>query len=611
MSFVGRVAAAAVAVAALGWLGLELAARMDGPWGMLPGGAFRGAETDCPVDWSDQADAVELEIEVRPDAPRSMTIWSAVDQGELFLAADFLTPFKFWPHQLLADGRVRIRTGEGMFACRATRDTDPVRIERVRATIAEKYGIAPDGWVAGAEVWWFRVAPSAPRTPSIVILSLDTLRADHLSAYGYSRPTSPVLDAFASEAVRFDEAIAQASGTLPSHLSLLTSLNPPQFQITRPDGRNDIQGTTTLRIPDAVATLAEVLRDAGYETAAFTDGGPLHPRYGFAQGFDVFRVNATRGLRRTLAELDGFAFERALRPEADRQAPVFLFLHTFDIHAPYDAPAPFATRFSAGTFARLRASSGEGRLLESLAAQPRPDDATLGEVQALYDNGIAWTDAGVGMLFEWLRAQRWYEDSIVVVLSDHGEEFYEHGGFNHGVTLYREQVRVPLLMRLPGGRRGGQVIEVPIGLVDLAPTLLELIGLEPAPSFAGRSVASWIEAGPPSSDPTVPIYFETPDRRTGLRGLQLGSWKLIRRDGSGEVELYDLKNDPGERQDIAAQQAARAKAMADQLTRWVARMGSRARESGWLAVHNAAAPELSSSQREALEALGYLDGSRD
>ena len=476
-----------------------------------------------------------------------------------------------------------------------------------------------NGWLRGI-VWLAcaaialaaidRLLPGAvrPTRPSIVVLSLDTLRADHLSAYGYRRHTSPALDAFAREAVRFEQAIAQASGTLPSHLSLLSSLNPPQFQITRPDGRNDDQGRTTLRLPEAVVTLAEVLRDAGYETAAFTDGGSVHPRYGMSQGFDAFRVNATRGLTHTLAELERFAFERAARlagVDPAERPPVFLFLHTFDVHAPYDAPPPFDRRFSTGTFAELRDALGPGRVLDALAAQPEPSASARSELEALYDNGIAWTDAGVGRLLAQLRANELYEEAIVVVLSDHGEELYDHGGFNHG-KLYREHLHVPLLIRLPGARRAGRVVQAPVALVDVAPTLLELAGLPPVDSFAGESLLRWIESGTEPQLPR-PIYFETPDRRIGLRGLRAGRWKLIASDTGGTPALYDVEDDPDEQRNLATARPARAAALAAQLTDWVEAMEAEAERAGWLAVHNAEAPDLSDVQRETLRALGYIE----
>ena len=154
---------AAVAVAAgISLIALRVvSSRLDGPWGMLPGGAFRGAETDCRRDWSDLADLVELELELRPEAPRSITIWSVVLEGVLYLPADFLTGIKRWPHQLAADPRIRVRAAGAIHRCRADRVTDSERIAALRRAIAAKYAIDPEGWAASVDVWWFRVGPAS------------------------------------------------------------------------------------------------------------------------------------------------------------------------------------------------------------------------------------------------------------------------------------------------------------------------------------------------------------------------------------------------------------------------------------------------------------------
>jgi arylsulfatase A-like enzyme len=469
--------------------------------------------------------------------------------------------------------------------------------------------IHASGSVAALFVLLACAAPSQAPPPAIVVLSLDTLRADHLSSYGYERPTSPRLDAFAADSVRFGAALAQATGTLPSHLSLLTSLNPPQFRVTRDDGRNFAQTSTRLRLPDAVTTLAEVLQSAGYETAAITDGGHLNPRFGFAQGFGRFEVNRERGLRTTLVVLRTLLEERARRSaEGDgaTRPPLFLFLHTFDIHEPYQAPEPYARAFSRKSFDEVTHVLGfrpVPRLLDLHKDALTPED--VAEVRGLYDNGIVSTDDQVSRLFELLDRHGLYEDAIVVVLSDHGEEFLEHGAFNHGRTVYEELVRVPLLIRLPGGRHAGRVVEEPVALLDVAPTILDAANLPIPPSFQGDSLLGVIE-GSEAADRLREraVYFESPNARAGVHGLRRDRWKLIR-NGSGQEELYDLASDPHERRNLSGEAVGLREELSKRLAAWVAEMEETGQREGWFAVPQAKG--ISPEERESLRALGYIE----
>lgn len=451
----------------------------------------------------------------------------------------------------------------------------------------------------------------ASRTPpSIVVLSLDTLRADHLGSYGYARPTSPRLDAFATESVRFAQTQSQASGTLPSHLSLLTSLNPPHFRITRGDGPDGAQPTTRLRLPDPVTTLAEVLRERGYETLAFTDGGPMNPRYGQDQGFDRYEVNRPRGLRTTIARLGAWLEARSApfpaANESSRPSPVFIFLHTFDIHEPYRAGEPFARTFSKQSFDELGHSLGYRPTPKQFERQKQGlTPALVAELEALYDNGIAWTDDAFSALLALLARHGLYDDAIVVALSDHGEEFLDHGSSNHGRTLYQEQVHVPLLIRLPEGRHAGRVVEEPVALVDIAPTLLALAGLPVPADFQGASLLDLIEGTDDPARAERPIYFESPLTRLGLQGLRKGRWKLIRNVRHGSVELYDLSEDPGEQHDLADEEVAVREELTARLASWVEEMERSGHQSGWFAVSQRAAP--SAMEQETLRALGYVE----
>lgn len=443
--------------------------------------------------------------------------------------------------------------------------------------------------------------------PSIVILSLDTLRADHLAVYGYPRWTSPELDAVAAQGVTFREARCQSTATLTSHLSLMTSLLPDDFRITRPDGENVDMFRTRLRLADAVTTLGEALHAHGYETAAFTGGGFVAARYGFDQGFDVFEENRTRfdGFAATFPRLRDFLQRREERPGRNRsKPPLFLFVHTYDIHEPYRARSPFDRFFSRRTLKSLSERLGYAATPAELNQHLEDVDAEMaGDVRDLYDNGIRATDMALKWFFELLRQHGLYDDAIVVVLSDHGEEFLDHGRFGHGATVYEELAHVPLLLRLPGARHRGRIVTEPVALLDLAPTLLELAGAPVPDSFRGRSLVPLLEGRSPAApesrafllhDPTVPE----------VRGLLRDGWKLIDLPDARK-ELYDLDTDPAERHDEAATSTRTADLAADLAAR-VDRAHEEGPEHGWEAVPmEGEQATMSDEAREQLEALGY------
>jgi arylsulfatase A-like enzyme len=438
------------------------------------------------------------------------------------------------------------------------------------------------------------------------MISLDTLRADHLVPYGYARQTSPALARFATQAVRFDQAHAHSTATLPSHLSLLTSLLPPQIGITRPGGPHTSQRSTRLRLSDRVVTLAEVLRDHGYRTAAFSDGGFVIPYYGFDRGFDHFSATSAaegayrNGFRQGIRRLMGWLDEG---PQGD--TPFFVFLHTYDVHEPYSPPAPFDRAFTDQTYRGFAEARGfPARPAELSRRRDQLTEQDVERARGFYDNGVLATDRALGRLLAMLRERGLYEQSLVVVLSDHGEEFLDHGDFGHGPRVYQELARVPLLLRLPGAAHGGQVVAQPVGLVDVAPTLLDLLGIDAPEDFAGRSLRGVIEG---SDDgrwlAERAIYVDVPDVTKGVAALRRGAWKLVR--SRAGAELYDLERDPGETRDLARDEPDRTRALAAELSRWVEDMRETAARRGTLAVPSSEPDPL--EQEQALRALGYLE----
>lgn len=335
---------------------------------------------------------------------------------------------------------------------------------------------------------------SAP--PSIVLISLDTLRADRLSIYGYERPTSPNLDAWAERsATVFGNAIAQAPWTLPSHVSLLTGLNAHRHGI----GHEDSVARPGLLL------LPEILRAAGYASLAITGGGWLHPRFGFTQGFDRFLPSPGLKSKTMAAEIEtALAWTREYR---DR--PYFLFFHTYEVHAPYRPRAPYFDHFSdAGSseLNRLLAAPrppivtpppGGGFVTTKKLAWPTLSELDVEEVVgALYDSGIAAADELLARLLNSLEREGFLDNGIVVITSDHGELLGEHGLAGHEY-LYDENLKVPLLIAGPAGLGAGQEVAAQVRSVDVMPTVLELAGVEAPAGLDGQSLVGLMKGGRP------------------------------------------------------------------------------------------------------------------
>ena len=306
------------------------------------------------------------------------------------------------------------------------------------------------------------VAPACdgelPEPRSIILISLDTLRADHLGTYGYERPTSPNIDALAASGIVFERAISQASSTLPAHRALFQSV---------PASEASPQNTA----------LAEVLGSHGLRTAAFTGGANISRAFGFDRGFSSY-VDDPRGFGETFD-----AVEIWLRQNG--QEPFFLFLHSYDIHLPYDPPPPFDTMFGEDYTGEIEG----GRTREVLRRTRRlteegwTDRAALTEadkerIVSLYDGGIRYTDQFIGRLTLLLRELSLADDTVVVLFSDHGEEFWEHDSVLHSHTLYDELIHVPLIVALPGSELAGTRVATTVRLMDIGPMLLDLLGIE-------------------------------------------------------------------------------------------------------------------------------------
>jgi arylsulfatase len=371
--------------------------------------------------------------------------------------------------------------------------------------------------------------PGEPRPGrTLVWISQDTLRADHLSAYGYARATSPELERLAREWTLFENGVASASWTLPSLAAQITSRHPSYH--------GAVLHAFGTRASDT--TLFEALADRGFTVLGVTGNTFVSASYGLARGFDSLRYSEGR------AEEIGELARRALDEWGG--GDLALFVHYMDPHAPYGPPPAFERRFAASYGGAVN-----GRNFDELdAGTVKAED--LAHVIGLYDAEIAYADQEIGALLEHLRGRGLLQGAVVGYTADHGEEFLEHGSWHHGGTLYEEVLRVPFGLRVPG--KAPRRVAQPVSLLDFAPTVLEALGVARPASFQGRSLLPLVEGRPL---PAEPVYSETEltADRTHVVSVRDGRLKCVvyatrGRDSEPRIlreELYDLGTDPGER----------------------------------------------------------------
>ena len=433
-----------------------------------------------------------------------------------------------------------------------------------------------------------------PPHPNLLLIVVDTLRPDRLGCYGAERDTSPAIDALAAQSVRFEAAATTAPWTRPAVATILTGLYPSAHSVTR----------IARRLPDEVTTLAELCTAAGYDTAFATSNALLKAPYGYEQGFGTWMDGEARGRHHvSTGGLTDQAVDWLSAPgRGDR--PWFLGLLYFDPHYRYVPHEE--VDFAAPSAGRLRGAESIQELRDMDLA---PEEIAF--VRDLYDEEIRHTDAGIGRLLAALEGLDLDRDTWIVLTSDHGEEFLDHGWLGHTRNLYEGLLRVPLLIRPPGGvsdSPGGCVVRQPVSLVSLTPTLVDLLGLPlPEDGFQGPSLRALIEGGA-SPDAAPPVFGEVDfvpgkavheDKRARMRSVRRGDWKLIRDDDRGTVELYDLAADPGERADLAAERPELAAELLDLLERMSAAVRSRAAGSS--------EARLEEADLELLQGLGYVD----
>ena len=406
-----------------------------------------------------------------------------------------------------------------------------------------------------------RKAPPAGQRPrdNLLLITLDTTRADRLGCYGYTLGRTRHLDGLAGEGTRFEHAYAPAPITLPAHASILTGLHPPT---------HGVRNNGNFYLADRFETLATVLAGQGYRTAAFVSSFILDRRYGLARGFDTYD-DAMQGAQPQVVALEAerrgdwtaLQLSRWLEGQGAAGRPFFAWLHLYDAHEPYRPPRPFRDLFA-----------------------DRP-----------YDGELAFDDAVVASVLDTHGRGGRRQNTLVVFIGDHGESLGDHGEETHSMFVYESAIRVPLVMWRPGVVPAGRVVNDPVRAVDLAPTVLELLGAPALPRAEGRSLVPLMHGK--SAGPAPAVYAETylPQLYMNwapLRAIRDDRFKLIE---APRPELYDLARDPGETRNLYLEQAETARALEKELQRWTS-SGTGAMSVGGL-------------DREAIEklaALGYV-----
>ncbi|MEW6145384.1 MAG: sulfatase-like hydrolase/transferase [Thermodesulfobacteriota bacterium] len=441
----------------------------------------------------------------------------------------------------------------------------------------------------------------------VILISIDTLRSDALSSYGSERISTPNIDGLAMDGALFKNAYSAAPWTLPSFSSMMTGVSPTVHKTIAFDSV----------LPEKFKTIAEYLRDSGYYTAAIGDNFYLHPEFNIDQGFMEYNFYPRRQMI-----VDSFGaflikktYPRAMNPYAstgeltdmaidwigkNRDSDFFLWVHYYDPHLPYTPPREYISKDAVP-------DGFIGYKLESASAirdgHFAPNASQRKWIKELYDAEVRYVDANVGRLLDAFKENSLYKSSLIILTSDHGEEFWDHGGFEHGHTLYNELIHVPLIVKLPG-RHTGIIVEEEVTTQSLMPTVLDIVRIPNESASATADSLAPLLAESPSS------YAEEPLVSTGLlyyenrEGVIFSGTKYIQSLVTGRGELYDLKTDPGEQSPLAL---SRNKLKTDQAKNIMENHGRKSEMlTKELGVTNTEKAALDKEKTEKLKALNYI-----
>ena len=399
---------------------------------------------------------------------------------------------------------------------------------------------------------WEPAEPVLERA-NVLLISIDTLRPDHLSCYGYNRNTSPRIDQLAAEGVLFENHISSTSWTLPAHAALFTSL---------PDSVHGCMDTDK-RLADNRVTLAERFAAAGYQTAGFFSGPYLHPAFGLGQGFEHYQNCTSYAAALDSAPVEKWAMDGGMMKsshhditnptvyaavhawlEQHNEKPFFLFVHMWDVHFDFIPPAPYDKRFDPDYTGTI---TGENFFFNPRINKDMPK-RDLEHLIALYDGEIAWTDEHVGKIVDNLKAKGLLDNTVIAITADHGTEFFEHRNKGHRTTLFDELIRIPLIVRYPAGLPQNTHIDMQTRLIDVGPTLLALAGCPQASDVMGHSLVPLARRNPLDFDNVaVSELFSVGHRMRSIRNLD---WKLMDVMEQQARIYFDLQADPREQRPI-------------------------------------------------------------
>ncbi|MHC4705990.1 MAG: sulfatase-like hydrolase/transferase [Planctomycetota bacterium] len=427
--------------------------------------------------------------------------------------------------------------------------------------------------IAGVAIWR-HFAPRTHEIRNILLISIDTCRADHLGCYGYPLDTTPNIDAIANEGIVFEQVISPQPYTLPAHCSMLTGTIPPY---------HGVFDNTDYKLSEADVTLAELLKEKGYVTAGFVSSFVMDSRFGLGQGFDLYdddfeKASDTMGINQQIGGETTHDVIEWLHAHKDEKN--FVFLHYYDPHFTYEPPEPFASKFR---------------------NVPPPENVTTKFEQVLFDGyagEIAYTDHCIGQVVDKLRQLGLYDSTLIIITSDHGEMLGQHGEGFHGYFLYQPALRVPLIFKLPQSSEHRRITST-VGLVDIVPTVCSVLGIELSTPVQGHDLSPCFHSDwlPPSDRHIFCQSLEpTKYNASSLLGVVTDRYKYIKTTRS---ELYDLIDDPDELNNIAAEQADQLQMMEERLRQILDETTQGKGQSK---------ERLDNQTRERLESLGYVGG---
>ncbi|MBN1654927.1 MAG: sulfatase [Deltaproteobacteria bacterium] len=436
--------------------------------------------------------------------------------------------------------------------------------------------------------------------PNLILISIDTLRRDRLGVYGYEKATSPVIDRLAAESVVFDTAISAQTNTAPSHATIFTGLFPGSHGILR----------NGMRLKEKVPTMASILKEEGYATGGFISGWTLTPHTDLQRGFDEYNA-AFSGSRRE-GEITWALAKRWLRDKGEGEKPFFLFLHLFEPHFPYVPPAQYALRFLPEQ-SRLEAPD-ERDNLPGLKIKLKLEPKEEREYEARYNGEVLFSDIIVERLLNELKRTRIQENTLMILLSDHGETLFEREWVaDHGGRVYDEQLRVPLIVHFPDKKWAARRIEQQVTLVDVLPTVLDFLRCRKPERLEGRSLLALIKGSERDKAPHPAFSHARPEpvrvpeisARLSKKGLissiRLPNVKLVEyplESGGWYQQLFDLQADPDERVNLAQSKPDLVKKLHQQLAQWRIRTGVETQSL---------IPRLSKEIEKGLRSLGYVE----